>query len=248
MVELSENLLETWERCRGYYDCPKRQSGERTGPLVAYAGTYVAADGSKQHYVGDKYYNFAFVEEHPDALNLFGENLAAEIATVDLMPTYVLGAFMGGVLLGEVTAFHLGCRYGFPEKKVLVAGTEERKEESDQILGRHRPVKGDRVLIAEDVCNNLSTTEKLDRLVESVGAEVVGIACALNRSGRLVWVRTDGKEVPISTTLFIPTEQYKQDDPFVAKDVEARNICWDPKKHWDWLLGQMYKDKLKEAV
>jgi orotate phosphoribosyltransferase len=239
---ITSNLLETWKSCGGYYECPKKPSGGRLGPLVAYAGKYKAPDGNMQHYVGDVYYNYAFVEEHPRVNDHFASLLAQEIrakVSVDV----VLGAPLGGMLLAAAVARSYDCRVIFAEKKVISAGTPEKKEESELVLDRHRVRPGDQVVVAEDVCNNFSTTDKLAALIGKAGGIFAGVVCALNRSGKSVYNLVPGPDahsaVPVLTTLFIPTKQYQQDDPAVAYDVAAGNVCWAPKQSWDWLLGIM---------
>ncbi|MBI1961445.1 MAG: hypothetical protein HYS45_01950, partial [Parcubacteria group bacterium] len=219
MVEIAPgDLVETLRRCNGYYQCPKAPDGKRLGPLVGYAGEYDAPDGTRKHWVGDVYYNFARIEEYPHVLRFVASQLAGVVRAngglggVD----YVMGAPVGGFAIALMLAWHLDCRYVFPEKKVTAAATVSAREQSVLVFGRHEVEPGKQVLVAEDVCNNFSTTEKVRELVQAAGSRVVGIACELNRSARTTW-----EWLPVCSILHLPTEQYQQDDPAVAADIAA---------------------------
>lgn len=232
------NFLETLRRCGGYYECPKKD-GKRAGPLVGYAGKYDSQDGTKKSYVGEVYYNFAKAEQYPHVLDYFARTLlsTSEIeqnVRVDIF----LGAPMGGILFAGALARILDCQVVFAEKKIKAVATPDKREESDLILDRHGiPAKAN-VIIAEDVCNNFSTTAKLIELVElKYYAHVVGIACGFNRSPNTFYdykafYRYGSRKIAIESLMHIPTLQYMQNDPHVKDQVEAGDVVWKPKDEW----------------
>jgi adenine/guanine phosphoribosyltransferase-like PRPP-binding protein len=222
------DLLATWKNCGGYYKCPESADGKLLGPLVGYRGTYKVSNGSKEHFVGKVYYNFAKVEQWHQARAQFAGALHEFVRGryIDVM----MGAPMGGILLAGDLGGICNRRSIFAEKKVTKVATESSREESHLIINRHDLLRGDRVAIVEDVCNNFSTTEELISLVKSVGAYVVAIVCALNRSKFDKYV-----DRPVVSLLHIPTDQYKQDDPVVAEYVQRGQVVWKPKDEWEKL-------------
>ncbi len=230
--------LETLKNCGGYYNCPKyRSSGQRIGPLVGYA----AKDQLGKNIVGDTYMNMAMAERYPHVLDHFAGNLAQKIRqkiadegwTVD----WVMGIPEGGRTLGAYIARILGCEFIYPVKKVVALGTDNRRETSEMVMNRHVLEPGTVGVVIEDVCNNFSTTGKIIDLVKQYHANVSGIACVFNRSGK------DGfkHDRPYSamSVADVPTAQYRQGDPYVASDVEKGNVVWSPKAEWPWLQEHM---------
>jgi len=237
-IQISKDPVETLKRCGGFYQCPKNAAGERFGPLVAYAGTY-DNNGKKEHFVGDVYYNFVKAERYPHILSYYAQLMVQSIAAYINLDNIdvVLGAPMGGILLAADLARELGCHRAYAEKKVTVAGTPTNKEESVLVLDRHELAKGDKVVVVEDVCNNFSTTEKLMNLILEQKAQPLLIACALNRSGKDSFAN-----FKVAEAIWAPTEQYRQDHPAVAQDVQKGNVVWKPKNEWVRLEKAMAKE------
>lgn len=227
------DILEKLKNCDGYYACPKKKTGERMGPLVGYAGTY-DDNGKPKNYVSDVYYNFAKVEEHHKVLDYFASTLCTHIRKHNVQIDVLLGAPMGGILFAGALCRVLDCRVIFAEKKTIKMATSNSKEVSTIVLNRHRIKKGDRVAIVEDVVNNFSTTNKMIGLIKEAGGEAVAICCEFNRS-ELVVFEEQSLNLPVISLLHIPTEQYRQDDPKVSKDVETGNLILKPKDEWDKL-------------
>jgi len=232
--------LETLKLCGGYYKSPQDEGGNFLGPLVAYAGDYYDNPGFK-NYVGFEYFNFARAEAEPTVRRHFANLIADEIKRVGLSCTAVIGAPMGSILIAGDISNYLQCRTIFAEKKVVALANPEKreKEKSELIIDRHEINAGDNIIIAEDVCNNFSTTQKLKDLIESKGGKLIAIVCAFNRSGKTEW-----EGLPVLSALFIPTEQFKQDNPMVAKLIEQENIVWKPKVEWERLMGAMRAQKV----
>jgi orotidine-5'-phosphate decarboxylase len=227
--------LATLKLCGGYYKSPQDKEGNFLGPLVGYAGTY-DSDAGPKNYVGFEYFNFAKAEALPIARSYFARLIGEEIKKAGLQCDVVVGAPMGGILLAGSLGDYLQCRTIFAEKKVtgLANKAEGIKEQSEQIIDRHEIRPGDRVIIVEDVCNNFSTTKKMETLVSNLGGKLVAIVCAFNRSGN-----TDWESIPVLSGLSIPTQQFRQDDPEVVELIKQEEIVWKPKLEWDRLKRAM---------
>lgn len=222
------DLLRLLEMCDGYYKSPE-DNGRILGPLVAYAGTYQTEEGPK-NYVGAEYFNFARAETHPPVRQAFAETISSAIEVSILEPVdVVLGAPMGGIMLATAVGDVLGIETIFAEKIVTALADKKKgtKEESHLVINRHDLFPGKNVVIIEDVCNNFSTTEKLKTLIAENLCNLVGIACAFNRSNKIEW-----EGIPVASGLFIPTKQYRQDDPEIAGLVASGNIVWKPEAEW----------------
>jgi orotate phosphoribosyltransferase len=231
MVKLESDPLKTLHSCGGYYSCPKTSDGKRIGPLVGYAGRYDAADGTKKQWVGDVYANFAKAEEYPFVLQNFAEQilLDSQLYYIDVF----CGAPLGGYDFAETLGLVNDRRAIKAEKKVIALATENSREESKLVFGRHEVKPGDDVAIVEDVCNNFSTTNKLISLIEESGGKVTAIICLLNRSLDVgsVYLPTGsgGDIIPVVSLVRMPIPEFKQDDPAVEEDIKNGNIAWKPK-------------------
>lgn len=232
----SNDLLGIWRSCRGYYRRPQDDSGQFRGPLVGYAGEYDATGGIKRHFVGHEYWNFAKVEEWPDPLRCFALALVASLdeSAFDA----IVGTPIGGYGLAQALGGILNCRVIKAEKRVVEAGVGGQREKSIMVLSRHEIEAGENLLIVEDVCNNFSSTDQLGEVVGANNGRITGIACALNRSSRRSYLLGD-QELPVFSAIYRPTEQFRQDDPVVAADVDAGNVCWKPKVDWPKLEAAM---------
>lgn len=241
-INYQDDLLGILKQVEGYYESPKDENGKYLGPLVAYAGTYETPDGPKNK-VGFKYFNFAKAESRREPRFMFANTISESIINyINDSETpcpacdVALGAPMGGIFLAETISEIIGCRVAFAEKKVTALADKENgtKEKSELVIDRHDVYVGENVIIVEDVCNNFSTTEKLKVQIEKRGGKLVGIACAINRSGE-----TDWEGIPVFSALFIPTEQYTQEDPAVAGLIAEGMIVWKPKQTWRDLKAAM---------
>lgn len=118
------------------------------------------------------YFQCALLLQYPD----IAEKLCRELADYfkSDKPTCVVAPALGGVIVSYETARGLGVKSLFTErvegKMTLKRGFELKKE--------------DRVLMVEDVITTgLSTNETLD-VVKSKGAEIIGVGCIVDRSGK----------------------------------------------------------------
>jgi orotate phosphoribosyltransferase len=224
--------FETLKRCGGYYACPKEASGKRLGPLVGYAACYEG----KLQWVGDVYYNFAMAEQYPQVRNHLAIQLATKFREHKIEPDVIIGAPMGGILLSGDIGRRLDCRTIFLEKEVKEVKSDTSREKSALAFIRHSIRKGDRAVIGEDLVNNLSTSEKADKLISDAGGILVAISCGCNRSSQ-TFCEVRGRRIPILSAMDLPTQQFKQDDPAVADDVLAGNVVWKPKDEWSRLTA-----------
>lgn len=237
------NHLVTLRNCGGYYCCPTDDSGKRLGPLVGYAGRYKdEKTGESRQWVGNVYVNFAKAEAWPHVLNYFAECLAEDDRIPKLSNLALCGAPMGGLAFAWTLGTTMGVRTIMAEKKVVALATPDSREETELVFARHEIVPGESVIIVEDVCNNLSTTEKLIKLICDQGASVPAIMCFLNRSLKYSDAypsTTMGCNVPIISLVRVPINEWKQGDPAVAEDVAKGNVVWKAKDEWARLMRAM---------
>ncbi|MEI7749723.1 MAG: hypothetical protein WCJ25_01835 [Candidatus Moraniibacteriota bacterium] len=249
---VSGDDLATLVNCRAFYARPI-VDGKAHGPLVAYHGTYAGPDGKQLRYVGDAFVNFAQAEQFPTILTYFASRLTdlmeARISTVSEFynspiaegSLVLVGMPIAAYMLTTEVGRHIGCRTIFFEKKTIEIGVNGEKDKTKLIQGRHQVLPGEKVILVEELVNNVSTASEAMKVSESTGGEVVAIVCAVNRSYpfRNVFETEDGRKIPIIAVIEKSFEQYRQDAPEVAEDVRTGNISWDPKKEWQ---------RLKEAM
>jgi adenine/guanine phosphoribosyltransferase-like PRPP-binding protein len=245
-VKIAADHLETLRHCDGCYECPVDAQGMPTGLLVGYAGRYGdEAVGEDRQWVGLVYYNFARAEAYPHVLDHYTDCLAAAITATGLPYEKMLGAPMGGITTAFNLAQHLDCQFGFAEKKVLIAATKDSREMSKLVIDRHAVAPGEKIWLVEDVCTNFSTTAGLYLLIAKAGAEVVGIACLMNRAENAPreFILASGQDwelppLPIVALVTKPTEQFRQDDPRVVQAIAEGRIVRKPKDDWARLMAQ----------
>lgn len=250
-VEIKELLdksgndpIEILKAVQGYYECPKDESGNRTGKLVGYAGKYEDADGNKKQYVGDVYINFARAEQYPTLMKHFMKILKEKIENNSEIGEFdiVCGPQMGGVVAAALFALTMDKRYICAEKKIITLATDTMREQSKLIFGRHTLNQGDKVVIMEDVINNFSTTKETIDLIEENGGTVVGIIGMLNRSPNksdfFDYTGANPRQIPVISFIRKDITEYKQDDLFVKMDIEKGNVSWKPKNEWNSLISR----------
>jgi orotate phosphoribosyltransferase len=117
------------------------------------------------------YLQCALVLQHPREAEALGKALAAHVR--DLRAEAVLSPALGGIVIGQEVGRVLGVRAMFAER-----------QEGKLYLRRGFSLQpGERVLVVEDVVTTgLSTRETID-VARAAGAEVVGAAAIIDRSG-----------------------------------------------------------------
>lgn len=226
-VDLRKDPLTVLHALGGYYECPKSPTGERLGPLVGYAGTYDVGDGRRLQYVGDVYANFAQAEQHPEVYGTWAARMGDQLQQSGV--TVFMGMPMGGILVAQAMARVMGVRVIYPEKMITALKTATSREQSKLVLNRHTLEPSDRVIIAEDVTNNFSTTAEALNLIRVSGAMPLAIASFFNRSP----VR-EYAELPVISLVFRTLPEYRQDDEAVVRDIATGNVKWKPKDQEAW--------------
>jgi orotate phosphoribosyltransferase-like protein len=233
-----ENLLELGKRCNAVYICPK--IGDlRKGPLVAYAGK----DGKGRNLVGDIYFNFRRIEEHPKAVEAFADMAVQKLRNQCLLDSFdtVCGIPQGGRTFGQMLAQLAGKRFTYADKKPKPTEAG-KKQEYTWDLSQFDFEPGERVAVVEDVFNNFQNT---DNTLSEIGADIVLLVGALNRSPvySTVYVPKSGpfvgRKLPVVASIREAYPEYEQDDPAVASDIAAGRIEFEVKKNWARLCAVM---------
>jgi orotate phosphoribosyltransferase len=117
------------------------------------------------------YVQCARLLEHPRNATRLGEALAARIAA--LGAERIVAPALGGVVIGYTVAAALEIPMIFTERK-----------EGEMTLRRGFEIgQARRVIIVEDVVTTGKSTRETAAAIERLGAEVIGFASILNRSG-----------------------------------------------------------------
>jgi orotate phosphoribosyltransferase len=124
----------------------------------------------------DCYFQCAKLLQYPDraamVLGPIVERIRADISVGKLAIDAIVGPAMGGI----VVAYELGRQLG------LRAFFTERDENGAMSLRRGFEVKqGERILIAEDVVTTAKSSGESARALEAAGAQVVALACVVDR-------------------------------------------------------------------
>lgn len=227
----------------GYYRCPKSPNGVRLGPLVGFTARY-EHEGEYLQYIGEDYLNCAVLESDGRVLAEVSDMLITLLA--ERFPDIRSGGYVlcgvpeGGRSLATALALSLGIEHIYLEKVVVKEATAGSREVTELKFRRHAPKKGQRVITAEDITNNFSSTAQVERECRAYGADMVGIAALINRSPihRLSFPVGEVR-VPIIAIVNESMPEYRQDDPAVVGDVKAGNVAWSPKSNWLELMAAM---------
>ena len=140
------------------------------------------------------YLQCALVLQHPQHAELLGRAIGDR--TRELRPTVVLSPALGGVVIGQEVGRALGVRAMFAERQ-------------DKTLMLRRGFtlgEPDRVLVVEDVLTTGGSTRETMQVAKTAGAQVVGAASIVDRSGGSV-----GFDVPFHALLDIALPTYEPD-------------------------------------
>lgn len=138
------------------------------------------------------YLQCALVLQHPADATAFGAAIAERVRAAGVQ--VVLSPALGGIVIGQEVARALGVRAIFAERQ-------------DGALTLRRGFSleaGERVLVVEDVVTTGGSTRETIAVARAVGAQVVGAASIIDRSGGQQTV-----DVPYTAlaTLSVPTYQ-----------------------------------------
>jgi orotate phosphoribosyltransferase len=118
------------------------------------------------------YMQSALVLQHPEDAAALGQGIAVHVTHV--RPTVVLSPALGGLIIGHEVARALGVRAIFAER---AGGTELTLRRGFSLS------HSDRVLVVEDVFTTGKSTKETIEVARDAGAEVVGAAAIVDRSG-----------------------------------------------------------------
>lgn len=121
------------------------------------------------------YVQCAKLFEHPQTAKLAVAKIAARIQHLlpCQRPQTIMTPAIGGLLMGYELAMQLGCRNVFAERPTGVF----------ELRRGFRLEQGERVWLAEDVVTTGGSIMEIAKLVEAAGAQVVGWAAVIDRSG-----------------------------------------------------------------
>src|SRR6185295_4764410 len=140
------------------------------------------------------YLQCALVLQHPTHAEVLGRAIAD--STRSLRPTAVLSPALGGVVIGHEVGRALGVRALFAER-----------QDGQLTLRRGFVIaENDRVLVVEDVLTTGGSTRETMQVAKAAGAQVVGAASIVNRSGA-----SPAFEVPFAALLDFALPTYGPD-------------------------------------
>jgi orotate phosphoribosyltransferase len=151
----------------------------------------------------ERYLQSALVLQYPEFAERLGRALADR--TRHLQPTVVLSPALGGIVIGQEVARGLAIRAQFAERQ-------------DGALTLRRGFAlspADRVLVVEDVVTTGGSTIETARVAQAMGAQVVGAAAIIDRSGGQAKL-----ELPLQALVRLDVPTYQPDScPFCARGV-----------------------------
>jgi orotate phosphoribosyltransferase len=102
-----------------------------------------------------------------------GQLLADAVSDAGLDPQIIVAPAMGGLIIGHETARALDVPFIFTERA-----------EGEMVLRRGFGLeRGQRVVVVEDVVTTGRSTKEVIAILEDLGADVIGVASVVNRSG-----------------------------------------------------------------
>ena len=152
----------------------------------------------------DKYCQCAKLLQYPDKAEEVIKVIAEKLKGVEF--DTVVGPAMGGIIV----AYELGRQLHKP------AIFTERKD-GEMCLRRGFEVKkGEKVIISEDVVTTAKSSYETKKVLEDLGAEVVGICCLVDRSVNL------DIDLPLYSATKIDIEIFKPEEcPLCKKGIEV---------------------------
>ena len=119
------------------------------------------------------YLQCALYLAHPRRAARAGQLLAGAVSDAGLEPGIVVSPAMGGLIIGHETARALDLPFIFTERA-----------EAEMVLRRGFGLEsGQRVVVVEDVVTTGRSTREVIGILEDLGADVIGVASVVNRSG-----------------------------------------------------------------
>ena len=151
---------------------------------------------------GSVYINKDALYPHVRETNALCQLLAKQIE--HLQPEVVAAPALGGIVLTQWVAHHLGATLGVPPLAIYA-------DKSDQGLvfkrGYDQLIKGKRVVVLEDIINTGGSVKNAVEVVRASGGEVIGVGVLVNRQPKLV--TTDTFTAPLFALLDFPAEIFE---------------------------------------
>jgi orotate phosphoribosyltransferase len=207
--------------------------------MVGFSGR----DKYDRQFVGDIYSNFAAIERKADYLAFVARQLKEIVLPFIDDKTIICALPMGGDKLGTALQLALGIDAIFLDKKVTALATENSRQKTQLIFGRHEIEEDTKVIYVDDAYNNWKGIKDAINATLAAGGIPTLAAGFLNRSMTVRNVYKNEElsvEIPIRTLLNEPVEEYQQDNPEVVEDVERNNVAWEPKLKWTELMAAMH--------
>lgn len=141
------------------------------------------------------YFQCARVLQYPQ----YAEQLCSVIAARyrDQRIDAVVAPALGGIVVGQEVGRQLGVRAMFTERKDGVM----------QLRRGFELREGERVLVCEDVVTTGGSVHEVIAIVKSLGANVAGVACIVDRSGGKVRFDVDETQYVAVLTMDVVTYQ-----------------------------------------
>ena len=119
------------------------------------------------------YLQCALYLAHPPRAERAGRLLADAVSSAGLDPEIVVAPAMGGLIIGHETARALDRPFIFTERA-----------DGAMVLRRGFGIEpGQRVIVIEDVVTTGRSTREVIEILAGLGAQVIGVASMVNRSG-----------------------------------------------------------------
>ncbi len=145
----------------------------------------------------DRYLQSALVLQYPWQAEKLCRALAEKVEP--LKPQAVLSPAMGGLFVGHELARALKVRHIF---------TERNKESDAMELRRGFTIaKGERVFAVEDIITTGKSVKEAYQVARSLGAEIVGVGCLIDRSGG-----ENIFDVPVKSLASLKVESWEEKD------------------------------------
>jgi len=120
----------------------------------------------------------------------------------------VAGPSMGGIILSQWVAYHLGL---LKDKEILSVYTEKQLDENQIFTrGYGQFVKGKNVLVVEDIVTTGGSVKKVIKSVENEGGKVIAACSIVNKDPVNINPKFIG--VPFDYLTIVDTEVYKEKD------------------------------------
>ncbi|HOA17486.1 MAG TPA: orotate phosphoribosyltransferase [Fervidobacterium sp.] len=141
---------------------------EKTGALLK--GHFILSSGLHSEF----YVQCAKIFEYPKYGEMIGRMISEKILQSGLRPDVVIGPALGGIIVAYEVGKYSGAKAMFTER-----------EEGEMKLRRGFELdQSAKVIIVEDVVTTGKSTFEVEEVVKSFGAQVIGYASIINRSGK----------------------------------------------------------------